>query len=252
MKELAHLAEFQAILQNPEHKYQPSKESQAIVRQTSIALFVGPTNAGRNTIINKLIPRGKYYFIISDTTRVPRMRNGRVEQNGIEYWFRKETAVLKDLAAGRFVEAAIIHEIQVSGISVREIAAAEVQSKVAVTDIEIVGVHSVRAIKKDTMCIFVLPPSFEAWQKRLQKRGDIKGQDLLKRMESATKEYKEALDHPYYWFVVNNNLDKAVEYAEQIITNQKADPAKQAAGRHLAEELLQETTRFLEKQSWEN
>ncbi|MEO5628071.1 MAG: hypothetical protein ABIQ89_04275 [Candidatus Saccharimonadales bacterium] len=246
MRELVHLAEFQAILESPKHKYQPSDESQAIVRQTRMALFVGPTNAGRNTIINKLIPKGSYYFVISDTTRPPKLRNGVTEQDGVEYWFRKEKDVLSDLKTGRFVEAAIIHEQQVSGMSVREIAIAQAQNKVAVTDIEIVGVESVRAIKPDVICIFVLPPSFEQWQRRLNKRDDISVTELARRMRSSIREFTAALKHPYYWFVMNNDLTEATDYVDQLVKTGKPDPDKQAEGRAIAEDLLRQTKQFLE------
>lgn len=248
MNELAHLAEFQALLGNQNKKYVPSAESQKIVQQASIGLFAGPTNAGRNTIIDKLVQTGRYYFVISDTTRSPKLRNGRREQDGVNYWFRSEMEVLADIRAGKFVEAAIIHEQQVSGMSVREIAKAYEQGKTAVTDIEMRGVENVRAINPQAMALFVLPPSFDEWQARLQQRGDLgaDGVELGNRLRSSVKEFQEALQKPYFWFVINDDLDEAVRYTDQILTEKKADPAVQQAGHKLSEELLAITTTYLQ------
>lgn len=252
MNELARLEEFQAILGNKNQKYLPSKDSQQIIKNASIALFVGPTNAGRNTIISKLLPTGKYYFVVSDTTRPPKMRNGELEKDGVNYWFRTEAEILDDLKAGAFVEAAVIHEQQVSGMSVREIAMAYQQHKTAVTDIEIVGADSVKKINPDAICLFVLPPSFEKWQERLKNRGDLSNNktELCKRLRSSVKEFQAALEHPHYWFVINDNLEEATSYVDQILTSKKVDPAKQKAGRLLVEELLKKTNDYLENQAW--
>lgn len=249
MNELAHLADFQKILGNQNKKYLPSQASQQIIKQASIALFIGPTNAGRNTIIEKLLSTGKYYFIISDTTRPPKLRNGKLEQNGVNYWFRSEDEILADLKAGAFVEAAVIHEQQVSGISVREIAKAYQQNKTAVTDIEILGAESVTSINPNTICLFVLPPGFEEWQARLQTRGDLSNgnKELCKRMRSSVKEFQAALEHPNYWFVINDQLDESVAYTDKLISTRKVDPEKQKAGRQLTQQLLDQTIKFLEK-----
>src|SRR5579885_607634 len=113
MNRLEHLQEFKTVLAN----YRISPASQRILQQTNLVLLAAPTSAGRNTIIRELLKTGDYHYIVSDTTRQPRINDGIPEQNGVEYWFRSEADILKDLAAGQYVEAAIIHNQQVSGIS---------------------------------------------------------------------------------------------------------------------------------------
>lgn len=245
MNELVLLDKFQSILESPAHPYRPSAETIAVLQNTKVALFVGPSGAGRNTIISQLLKKGGYHFIVSDTTRAPRVNNGVLEQNGVEYWFRSEADVLQELRRGEFLEAAVIHQTQVSGVSVREIAKAHDQNEVAVTDIEIQGVKIIRSVKPDVECIFVVPPRFDAWQQRLKNRGDMHTEAYKRRMESAVKEFQAALDNPYYWIVVNDDLDKTVAYANQVITEGKPDPQHQAEGREVIERLLEQTTHVL-------
>src|ERR1035437_2369433 len=136
MTKLVHLDQFRLILNN----YTPSQQSLELLNMTKLVLFVGVTASGRNTIINKLLTTAEYHHLLSDTTREIRTKNGiPIEESGDEYWFRKEEDVLKDLQKGEFLEAAVVHEQQVSGISTREIERAEQSGLISITDVERVG-----------------------------------------------------------------------------------------------------------------
>src|SRR5690606_6936572 len=115
--------------------------------------------------------------------------------NGNEYWFRTEQEMLEDLEAGRFLEAAVIHNQQVSGTSIRELAKASGSGKIAVADVEIVGAHNIVQKKPDTFVLFILPPSFEEWMKRLDGRGEMPLDEKRRRMSSAIKEFTAAIDN---------------------------------------------------------
>lgn len=242
MAALKYLDEFQTLLQN----YAVSAATRAVLRQTDLLLLVAPTSTGRNTIIRELIKTGNYHYIVSDTTRKPRINDGVLEKNGREYWFRTEEQVLADLRAGRFIEAAVIHNQQVSGISVREVETAYREGKIGVTDIEIVGVQTIMRLKPDTKVVFVLPPNFEEWQRRIKHRGKMSNQELYRRMQSAYRELASALEHNYYLFVINDDLLTAVEHINRIARFGQQLPEEQTKGRQLAEQLLIETKSFLQ------
>jgi guanylate kinase len=241
MNELRHLAEFKQLLAS----YKPSPESIHALSQTRLVLLVAPTSSGRNTIIREVMRTGDYYFIVSDTTRQPRVNDGVLEQSGVEYWFRDETEVLNDIRAGKYLEAAVIHEQQVSGISIRELQTATDQEKIAITDAEIDGVDHAISYKPDTLAIFVLPPNFEEWQRRLKHRGEMSPVEYRRRMESAAKEYAAALEHDYYMFVVNDSVEAAATQINELAKLDTRDSAEQAAARGLAEQLLLETKLLL-------
>jgi guanylate kinase len=237
MNELVHAAEFKTALAN----YHLSSQAIHTLSQTELVLLVAPSSSGRNTIIVELLKTGDYYFVVSDTTRQPRINNGVPEKNGREYWFRSESEVLADIQNGKFLEAAIIHDQQVSGISIRELQKASEAGKIAITDAEIEGAGNASKWKQDTIAIFVLPPSFEEWQRRIKHRGHMEPLEYKRRMISAMKEYETALSRSYYRFVINDTIEHAAEQINQIAKLGVTDTEREAQARSLTEQLLVET-----------
>ncbi len=241
---LVHLSEFRALLDN----YQVSEKSGLLLQRTKLVLLAAPTSSGRNTLIRKLIETGKYHYIVSDTTRQPRINDGILEQNGVEYWFRSEQAILQDLHHGKFLEAAVIHDQQVSGMSIRELEKAMGRGRVPITDIEVVGVENVVKAKPDALAIFVLPPSFEEWQRRIKERGNMSSAEFRRRLTSAAKEFEMALAEDYYIFAVNDQLENAARDINHIVFDTISLEEKQANqeyGKKLTTELLQKTEQLL-------
>lgn len=234
MNELKNLTEFHKLLST----YKLSDTSRMALSQTQLVLLVAPSSSGRNTIIRQLLKTGDYYFVVSDTTRKPRTNDGIPERNGVEYWFRDEESVLEDIRQGKYLEAAVIHDQQVSGISIRELQKATELEKFAVTDAEIAGVRNVMQYKPDTRALFVLPPSFDEWQRRIKHRGQMEAGEYQRRMISAAKEFAAALEEDYYTFIVNDSVEHAAEQINHLVKLDEIDDESQAQGRQLAEQLL--------------
>lgn len=241
MNQLVHAADFRAALAN----YTLSESARKILAEVRLALFVAPSASGRNTIINELLKSGKYHFIVSDTTRQPRVNNGVLEQNGREYWFRSEEEVLEELRNGEFLEAAIIHNQQVSGISIRELEKARQDDKIAMTDIEIVGAANVHRYKPDTLTIFMVPPSFDIWLERMHSRGQMAPDEVLRRLESAKREFTVALESDYYRFVLNDTISGTTAEIDHFFTTGQYDPFKEKVARQTAQELYAAVTSYL-------
>lgn len=240
MNQLKHIAEFQDILAT----YQLSTTAQDTLKQTRLVLLVGPTSSGRNTIISKLLETNGYHYIVSDTTREVRQKDGRpIEQNGREYWFRDEEAVLADLRDGDFLEAAIIHEQQVSGISIREIEKARQAGKIAITDVEPNGAETIHGLKPDTQILFVVPPNLTAWLERLHARSDLPEDEVRRRLEAACSEMQTALSRPYYVFVINDTLEHAVREVQEIVDGKIAEANPEA--RKVVEQLYNEACAYV-------
>ena len=242
MSELKYIDTFREVLA----QYQPSEETKKTLAEIRLALLVGPSSAGRNTIINHLIKTtGAYHYIVSDTTRKPRVNDGVLEQNGREYWFRTEEEVLADLRAGKFLEAAIIHNQQVSGISLRELKAAANDHKIAINEIEVVGADNIHAAAPSAVFLFVIPPSFDEWMARMNIRGELPEDEVRRRLESAVFEISTALERDYYTFVVNDTFMHAAHRIDDIIRGEAKDVEDQAAARAVAKELLEDTKTYL-------
>ena len=239
---LKNINEFNALLMD----YQPSRQSLLTLSQVELVLLVAPTSSGRNTVIRELMKTGDYYFIVSDTTRNPRSNDGVMEKDGVEYWFRSEEEVLADIKDGKYLEAAVIHNQQVSGISVRELEKAKEAEKIAITDAEIAGADSAIMRKADTLVIFLLPPNFDEWQRRITSRGEMNSTEYKNRMISAAKELSAALDRDYYKFVINDSVQNAVEQVNTLAKMDEQDDTDSTQARKLAEQLYTQTEQLID------
>jgi guanylate kinase len=238
---LEKLEEFKQVLAS----YHISDESHKILQQATLVLLTAPSSGGRNTIIRELLRTGDYHFIISDTTRHPRVNDGVPEQNGREYWFRSEDVILEDLKAGRFLEAELIHNQQVSGISIRELQKAREEQKIAITDVDLQGIITVSKAKPDTVSVLVLPPSFSEWQRRFTARGKMPSIEIRRRMETAARIFAAGLEHEYFRFVINDKVQDAAIEIHRMARLGEVDPDTQSRGRQLCEQLYIDTQAYL-------
>lgn len=210
---LEHRAEFEQALEH----YKINPDAISVLQRTPFVLMVSVTAAGRNTIIDQLLKTDQYHFIVSDTTRPIRIKDGApIEQDGVQYFFRDEVDVLKDVKAGQFIGVAIIHNQQVSGVSIREVERALNSGKIAITDIEVQGCEYIMKAKPDTIPIFVLPPNFKEWLDRINKRSNLGKQEIKNRLETAVNELTVALNDDRFAFVVNDKLEDAVKAVDDI------------------------------------
>lgn len=233
---------FREILKN----YQPSPDSIAFLKDMELVILTGITASGRNTIINELVKRGTYRFVVSDTTRPPKLRDGVMEQDGVQYHFRSEEEVLRDLEQGKFLEAELIHEQQVSGISIRELKRAQASGKTPIDEVDVIGPINIRKAKPDTRFIFVLPPSFDEWQQRWMAREAITDQEIENRMRTAEKVLQTALTRDYYSFVINDDVRLAAGKIDDIVHGRGSVEDERKA-RKIAEHLLENVQRHLSK-----
>ncbi len=241
VNQLKHIDQFQESLKN----YQLSDAAKKTLEGLRLVLMVGPTSSGRNTIIRELVKTGAYHFIVSDTTREPRSNDGLMERDGVEYWFRSEKKMLEEIRDGDFLEAAIIHNQQVSGTSIRELALARQSNKIAINEVQINGAHNTYLAKPDTLIIFSVPPGFDKWMNRLRKRGKMPDDEVRRRLEAACLEFDAALTHDYYRFVINDDIDETVAMVDSMARMDQHDAAKEQTGRELVKRLYQQTRDYL-------
>lgn len=238
---LEHFDQFQSVLSG----YQISDTGKKLLSKTKLALLTAPTSAGRNAIIKELEKTGEYKYVLSDTTRPKRINNDVMEQDGVEYWFRTEEEVLDDLKNGLFLEADIIHEQQVSGISLRELEKATNHDKIAIDEVYYIGIDNIKKVKPDTVTLFVLPPSYDVWMERLLNRGDMSTDEVKRRLESAELELESTTTRDYYQYVINDTLEGAVKTARRIIEDGEYSKEEHRVGKDLAWKLLSQVKQQL-------
>src|ERR1051326_5220248 len=97
---LKHIEEFRELLS----RYRVSDRGKEVVDGVKFVAILGPSSTGRNTTIRELLKiSDDYHFVVSDTTRPPRINDGQLEQNGVDYYFISEEDMLNGLKNGDYL-----------------------------------------------------------------------------------------------------------------------------------------------------
>lgn len=223
-------------LENLIKNYQPNQAAIDVVRRTKIVLLVGISGAGKDTLKRRLLEDNEFADIVSYTTRQPRRNAGVMETPGVDYHFIDEEAAVNMLENHEFIEAKFVHGT-VYGTGVKEVQTIAEAGKIAVTDIDVQGVSEYKKLSGDVVAIFLLPPNYDEWRRRLRARyaSDAEFEaEWPKRFNSAIKELTHALEVPYYHFVINDSLEEALTATGKIarkpdLFTRKDDEARLAA-----------------------
>lgn len=232
-------------LKNLIENYQPTQEAIDLINQMKVVFLVGVAGAGKDTIVNQLLKSGDFHRIVTHTTRLPRYDSGRMEVDGIDRHFINNEKAIQMLKNHELIEAKFVHGDTVYGTSVDEFRYADSQGKIAIANIDVQGVEEYTKITKNVVTIFVVPPSYDIWIKRLRGRYNSEAEfqsAWLSRKKSAINEIDFALKSGYYKFIVNDGLDVSVSDAKKIIDNHY-DELYQVKSIKIAKDLLKKLTK---------
>ena len=220
--------------------YKPTKAAQDLISQNKVVLLVGISGAGKSTIRHRLLNLDSYYHIISHTTRPPRSNNGILEKDGREYHFIDLDQAKNMLKNHDFIEAKRYGK-NIYGTSTGEFLIARNEHKIAITDIEVQGVAEYMDFASEsTYPIFLLPPSYETWRERWQKRYETSEErgELEERTQTAISELEHVLKTNYFYIVVNDDLEKAVQLVNTITETGYQAKDEHQAGLNTAKQIL--------------
>src|SRR5487761_1203238 len=203
-------------------KYKPSPSVVKLIKSTPVLLLVGPTGAGKDSLKEQLLKTNGYHHIVSHTTRPPRINHGQLEHDGGDYHFLDKKTAQKMLDQKAFIEAKI-YSGNLYGTSVSEIEMAKRENKIAMTDIEVQGVHEYKAIDPNVMAVFLHPPDFKEWQARLSRRyGDVvDASDHRVRLQTALDELEQLLHTKYYIAVINDDLNRTFKQVMAVVASKE-------------------------------
>lgn len=150
-------------------------------------LILGPSGSGKGTVIQYLrkeFPNA--VFPLSCTTRSPRPG----EHDGEVYRFLTKEEFQKRIAAGDFLEWAVVHHDNFYGTLGRPILDALAAGKIVIREVDMQGVKSIRKLlpADQMVVIFITAPSWENLKKRILGRSAIPEEELKQREESFKKE----------------------------------------------------------------
>jgi guanylate kinase len=178
----------------------------------NLFMVVAPSGAGKSTLVNALLARdANIQLSVSYTTRAPRPG----EQSGSEYHFTSIDEFERLSAAGEFIESAEVHGnyYATSRVWIEE----RVRSGIDVLlEIDWQGARQVKAQFAHGIGIFILPPSIEALQARLKKRGQDAPAVIARRLAAARSEIEHAPEFDF--IVINEDFDLALSQMVAIVT----------------------------------
>jgi guanylate kinase len=199
--------------------YRPDQTGIEVIRGSRTLFLIGVMSAGKDTIKNKLLDLSDYFPITTYTTRLPRINDGALEQDGVAYHFVSRDQMAKMLLEHQMIEVNHFGN-DYYGTSVDEFRIASSQGKIAVGNVDVNGVSMFYDIAPQNMtAVFVVPPSYEVWIQRVKKRYgslDLFNKEWEIRRTITIDELEFALSVPYYQFVINDDLKDAVELIDRI------------------------------------
>ena len=178
-----------------------------------LIIFAAPSGAGKSSLIKKIIKdsENNLELSVSATTRLPR----EGETHGEDYFFinEKEFNELKSNQA--FLEFADVHGHQYG--TIKSFVDEKLKDGInVILDIDVQGFSQIqKAIIKDIISIFIIPPSLDELKKRLVLRGLDSNDAIDKRLENARKELQQAENFDY--LVLNDDFNMAYNEITSII-----------------------------------
>ena len=177
-----------------------------------LVIISAPSGTGKTSVIQKLLERNpKMVHSVSCTTRSKRAG----EVDGKDYHFISRQEYQKRIAENRFAEWAQVHDFFYG--TPKEPLQKWLQQGVAVLlPIDVQGGMALKKLfPKDSLTVFLLPPSEEELKARLNKRQTDSEEARKIRLQNAKKEmtYKDAYDFQ----VVNREIEEACLVIEELI-----------------------------------
>jgi guanylate kinase len=180
-------------------------------RRGRLFVISAPSGAGKTSLVKALLERHPELKVsVSHTTRKPRSH----EADGREYHFVSLSEFRELIAQGQFLEHAQVFDnyYGTGRQTVEKLLAAGTD---VVLEIDWQGAQQVRKAMPECITIFILPPSRQALQDRLQKRQTDSAEVIARRLRDAVGDMRHSCEFDY--IVVNDRFAQAVDELASIV-----------------------------------
>lgn len=183
-----------------------------MLNKGKLIIFAAPSGAGKSSLINEIIERDLNNFELSISATTRAQRDG--ETHGKDYFFISDNEFNELKNSEAFIEYAVVHGHQYGTLKSFINEKLETGTNI-VLDIDVQGFKQIKEVIKDTISIFIIPPSIEELSKRLTMRGLDSDETIKERLINAKTELKSA--ELFDYIVLNQDFDKALEEISSII-----------------------------------
>lgn len=181
----------------------------------NLFIITAASGAGKTSLIKALLAKdAQLKLSISHTTRKP--RPGEVD--GVDYHFVDDATFLSMLGDAKFLESALVHDARY-GTSHAAIEAPMQAGFDLVLEIDWQGAEQVCRMYPQAVSIFILPPSIEALERRLNGRGQDSAEVIAKRVAAAREEMRHVAEFDYV--TINDDFDVALQDISAIVRAQR-------------------------------
>lgn len=177
----------------------------------NIFMVIAPSGAGKSSLVNALLDQDAGLTLsISSTTRQP--RPGEVDDKHYRFVSVDSFQALRE--RGDMLEWAEVHG-NFYGTPRDRVAQAISSGIDIILEIDWQGARQVRQHYPQALGIFILPPSIEALESRLNKRGQDAPQVIARRLLAAGGEMAHASDCEYV--IINQDFSIALQQLQQVV-----------------------------------
>ena len=199
------------------------------IRRGLLFVVSAPSGTGKTTVVERLVQVVPGLALSrSYTSRAA--RGG--ETNGVDYNFITRDRFDAMVASDAFLEWADVFG-NLYGTCAADAEAELAAGRDLVLVIDVQGARQVRVRCKDTVGIFVMPPSFEVLERRLRGRSQDSEEAMQRRLSTARAEVAAFVEYDYV--VVNDELEACVDRLRAIVV---AERARLRCTRGLAERIV--------------
>lgn len=178
----------------------------------TLFVFSAPSGAGKSSLAKALMQlEPSLATSVSHTTRAPRPG----EEDGVHYHFVSKQQFRQMVDNDEFLEHATVFDYSY-GTSQKAVQALLDQDKNVILDIDWQGARAIKGKMDRVKTVFILPPSLQELENRLNSRGQDSAEVIARRMRDARSEISHYREFDY--LVVNDEFDQAVADLRAIVS----------------------------------
>jgi guanylate kinase len=177
-----------------------------VSNKPGLTVLAGPTAVGKGTVSTYI--RDTYpevWLSVSATTRAP--RPGEID--GVHYYFKSKEEFESLVAAGEFLEWAVVHGQNTYGTLKSTVNQAIAEGRSVLLEIDLQGARQVKQALPEAQFVFLAPPSWEELVRRLVGRGTETAEEQQRRLETGKVEL--AAEPEFDHTVINDDVRRAAD-----------------------------------------